>query len=683
MRRLAKILFAIFTVLLLIAVGFYLYLVPFGGMESILNRKLDSLLQGKYQLDITVGEIKGDILNNLMLEDVTVYYGDSLTGYRMLQLPRLSTAYSLSNIWNKRYLFDYIHIDSAILTLQSDSAGQWQLPNFKGEKKDQPTQSVSFPGFEVNELVINNLDVTIIRPEDTISVDDLVLTLAVQSEDKTYSAHIKRFEFSSNQQRLVLGSAGGKVTYSEGSLVMKDIALVSEETRIKVDGMANLHKPVEGYIDFAVDHLDLADVAAWVGPKLKGVVDLNGRVQLANDVLDGSVDIGGDFMIASFENLFVDFRFADKTLYLDTLIGTILDNCAVDGYGMIDFSGPTETYELTANIRQFNLKKLITNSFYSNLNGHLFLQGESFRKNDMLLNFDVEVFESVFDEYPLQKAEGRMAITTKSIEFMEPFQVSYFENVFNAHGLVEYTGDMNIEVTADLKNLDRYQYCDKLFIEQPGGRGYAEAVVSGKTNDPDLAGIFVSDSVWLYGLYCDSLYSTVDIKRFLTGKQGTVEVDFYRGAAWDLPYDTGYSFVRVDSNLVHIDTAVMWSEYTLEGGRGVFDYGVEPMMLTIDTIWLDLFDQPFNNLGRIDVAIDSLGFDFQKAAIGNNGAMLSLLGRVDYDETMDLLLAVQKIPIEPWKNLFVDTLDVAGYLSCEARVRGSFWQPEFTLMAEV
>ncbi|MFQ5452640.1 MAG: hypothetical protein ACE5D6_00435, partial [Candidatus Zixiibacteriota bacterium] len=658
MRLYFKIIFYIFIGLVLIIGGLYLYLFQFGGVERIINNKISSLVEEKYLLDINVGGIKGNIFSGLIIEDLSVIYDDSISRYQLLKLPRISTAYSIINLWDRKYILDYLILDSAEITLIKDNTGRLLIPDFFPKVRPETKSYFSIPSFSVGNFGLNHLTLRILENGDTLSFNDIIISLALKREDKTVSVDVEQFEFSSNQKKVSLDAAGGKITFSENRLLFKDLTVVSNETRMKLNGYVLLEQVLSGNIEFTLININLNDITKYIGPKLSGVLDLNGSVSFVGDSLNGIINIGGDFMIADFQNLFVNFHYANELLSFDTLYGTILENCAIDGNGYIDFSGTKETYRLTADIKQFNLNNLIDNSFNSDLNGNIILDGESFRNRDLVLNIYTSLYESSFDEYPLQKVSGNLVVTTDSIIFADSFQVDYFENIFYASGKVDYSKGMSLLVEVELNNLDRYK--GKLFIEQPGGRGYAEAVISGKTSDPDLNGFFISDSLWLYGLYSDSLYAGVNIKRFLTGKKGDIRIDFFQGTAWDIPYDTGFALLNVDSNLVFFDSLYIKNQYSHLITNGKYDYGDYPGLLTVDSLMLVLFGQPFYNRDSINVNVDSSGFDFVQATIGNNDAKLNVKGRTNYDETMDLYLSLNHIPIEPWKNLFEESLQVDG-----------------------
>jgi hypothetical protein len=639
------------------------------------------MIERKYGVDVKIGKIHGGLWEGFTLDNVAVFYQDSTYRYEMMHIPRLTTSLAFPDIWNMNFVLDYLTIDSAMIRLEQDSAGHWLLPRAPHLPSSAIASGSATPPIAIQNFSIKHGGVTLIRPHDTLSIDDIMVALAFRAELGTISVDVDQFEFTSNEKRLALSSAGGKVTYAQKRLVFRDVSLISLNTRMKLDGSIAFVDTPTGTVDFSVDHLDLADVTAYIGPKLTGVLDVNGNINFVGTKLQGSVDLGGTFLFMGLQNLYVDFRYDNEVIRVDTVIGTVFGDCSVDGSGKVDLSSKPEIYSLEADIRQFNLNHLLENTFESNLNGHLKLNGRSFRSKDMRLYTDVDLYESSFDDYPIQRAEGKMIITTDSISFLDPFRVDYFENTFLASGHVVYKGDMNLKLALQLNNLDRWK--GKLFIDQPGGRGYAEATLSGPTNDPDLSGYFRSDSVWIYGLYSDSMYATLDMKRFLTGKLGSVRADFYDGTAWGTAYQSGHAFLNIDSNIVTIDTASITSQYAQLQGGGLLDYEAAPMQLTLDTMTLALFDQTFYNRSAVEIAIDSLGFNFKKATIVSDGARLSVNGRTNYDETMDILFSLHHVRVGPWQNLFLDSVIANGDLSCEGSLKGSFMEPEFSLNASV
>ncbi len=676
MSRTRKIVVTLATVSMLALLGIYVYAFWLGGVEQIVNGRLEAILSDKYDLNVRVGKLSGDVFTGLILEDVTVSFDDSVNQYQMLYLPRLSTAYTLSNIWNRNYSLEYLYLDSAEITLMTDTSGKWMLPEFQTGESGK-----KIPTFSVEDLGLRDLILHLVRATDTLSLNNITLEMAVQGDERTYSVDLERFEFTSNRERIELDAAGGKVTYSEGVALLDEIELTAGDTRLRLSGYIKRGEPNRGRLDFTADGIDLTAIARYVGPKLKGNVDINGSVEFEGSQIRGTVDLAGDLFRAHFDNMYVGFHYDDRVLTFDTLYGSVFHGCSVDGSGEMRFVKPEPKYQLSANIENFDLSHLLPWTFESDLTGHINLKGSSFKKERMLLNVEADLFESSFADYPLHKATGDITITADSISFHDPFVIDYYENMLSAKGVVVYRDSIDLDVTAQLLNLDRYR--GKFFIKEPGGRGVSHFRFSGLTKDPDLSGHFASDSLWVYGLYADSTEADFDIKRFLTRKSGDVQVSFHSGLMWSIPYEATTVDLSIDSDLVYIREGQLSSPNTRLSATGLLDYMVYPQQLTIDTVHIEPFGQEFYNRNDIEIRIDSAGFIFDHAALWNESALLSVLGRADYDESLDLILTVKKMPITPWISLFDTVLTTGGLLSGDARLTGTLDSPEFEMFCRI
>lgn len=671
MRRLGRIVVWIVASLALLVIGFLVYLFPFDGLERIVNDYL-AQLGDQYNLEISLGRIEGSLNTDIYISDMHVDFRCDGETHRLAYATEISAGYSLAKLLRGEFHFDYVRFDSLRIRAERDSSGHWRLPSKSaGDVGDEP----QLPTFSVDELVLRAGSAIYITPADTLRVDDIRLVTAIQGDRGTYSAEISHLSFDSDNQYYNMAAGRGRFTYADGLIAGQDIALVSGDTRLRVDGTLKTGQPMIGNATFAIDDLDIADISAHIGPNLSGVIDATGSVSLVGDHLGGSVDIAGDFLLFSFRNLHTDFRLADKRLSLDSLYGTILGECMVDGKGGIDFSASPNTYSLEADVRNFDLDKLIPGSFNSDLNGRIELAGESFRNKTLKLGLDVTLRESSFDIYPLHEASGQFVIFTDSIVFNDGFRVTYYENEFEVTGVVDYDSTLALRVSADLHNLDRYR--GKLFIDQPGGRGYATADITGLTRDPDLSGNFRSDSIWLYDFYSPDFTAECSIERFLNNRSGIVDVEARGGSAWDIPFDSAVATIRVDSNLALLDDVWIGSEKAQTRVSGELDYFADPMQLRLDMFWLSLYDREFVNSSIIEIGIDSSGFDFQQLALVSHDADLSASGRIGYDESMDLQMRVQQMPIDPWMQFYDDSPQLDGFLSGEATVSGTFTTPQF------
>ncbi len=679
MRRFFKILSAAIGLLILVIAGGIMYLAWMGGIETVANDRIAALFAERNNLDIHIGHIGGSLFSGFTLDDVDIFYIDGDRRYLMADIPHLTAVYSFSNLWNRRYVLDHLHIDSISLTFRQDSTGHWLLPPLTraGNKPPAPP-----PYFSLHDLGIDRGTLTVLRTSDTSHFDDISVAASIEGDQGTYSVDLNRLAFNSDLRDIELDAATGKITYSEHRALFQDIALSSQGMNVRADGNIVFGDTIVGTVQYAADNVDVEKVGHFVDTKLSGKVDVSGNLSFVGGALQGRTTVAGDFLLLNFDNLLVAYRLKNKQLTIDSLYGSILGGCTVDGNGGIDFAASPNTYYLDADLKNFNLLHLLPSTFPSDLTGHVKLDGESFTNATLVLDVDADLYGSSFDEYPIQDAAGHLTITTDSLIFADSFRVDYYENTFWASGKIDYSHDIDLALQIDLPNLDRYRN-GKIFIDQPGGRGYAEATLTGQTSDPDLRGWFASDSCWIYGLFADTLYATVNLDRFLSGRQGTVDVRFAKGAAWNIPYDTGYVDLTIDSNLVYVDSSHIFNPYSSLTGHASLDYMVEPQQLRIGDLAVTLFGQRFANQSPLLIDVDTAGFIFNRAAIGNADALLSLVGRINYDESMDFLLAVEKLPIAPWLHLFDSTIVLDGYVSAEASVNGTFRSPEFNLMGGI
>lgn len=677
MRRWLKLLLIFLLVIVVIGVGSYVYLFQMHGLEDIVAGQLSSMISKTIPLRISVGKLSGDFIESLVLGDVSVRYRDTAAGGELFTAERITLEYKLSNLINRSYLFRYVWFDSAHLMLTADSSGRILLP-----KADPPATAGpgKVPDVTIDKLLLAQCAVTIVRPQDTLRLYSINWDGALKAEEGTLAADIRQASLSSNRKAFQIPSLAGKITYADGRVTAQDLAIAEKDGRLKVSGMYDLRTRT-GQMAFNADDADIKAISSVFGINLSGTVDAYGNVNLSEREISGRVALGGRFLMADLENLAVDFRFVDKHLYLDTISGIALGTCSLNGHAEFNLGVKPERYTATLDIANFNLANLLPNTFQSDLTGRLELNGRSFKNDSLQLRIETALEESSFDDYPIQTGSGTMIITKRDISFPDSFFVSYFENDFAVVGRIEYSGEIDLEVKAQLANLDRYR--GKLFLDQPGGRGYGEATITGPTKDPHLDGYFVSDSVWLYGFYSDSCDVSFHIQRFLSARRGAVEARFFSGTMWDILYDTAYTVLGLDSDIVHIDTVFTVGPDVRASAAGELQHLIYPQHLSIDTLELTLLNQTLYNRGKVEIAIDSAGFDFQKAAIISGPTMLMALGRIDYDESMRLALSANSIPVDNWLKLFRQDISADGWASFRSDLTGNFRNPVFTLDARI
>lgn len=668
-----KIIFGLLAAIILLTGSVYLYLFVLGGLESQVNRRLAQLIGPEIPVDVKVGEIRGDLVSNINLINIVISAQIDGASHSVIRVDSLKAAYQLSDLMRSDFTFTDVEILGPEIMMIKNASGQWSIPGITG-RQGESTELPELPSINIDALVLTGGKLILVESGDTTVIDNCSLIASLQADNQIQSIDIRQISLASEDKLYAIESASAKVTIQNDNVVVQDGFIHHGATRVRFDGQVEMAR-LSGWLNLNIDNLDMGEVSRLAGVKLSGNVDLIGRVELADKELSGEVNLGGRFFNIDLENLSLVFDYLGGQLNFESIYGSVMGGCAIDGEGAIDFTDKPEQYWLDATVKNFNLSHIAKGRFESDLNGTISLRGESFKKSTLLLNFDLDLDESSFHEYNFHGARGALMVTTDSVRFADSFYISYFENEFLLAGKIEYSDSVDLTLSGELPDLKRYE--KKLFLEQPAGRATVRATLTGLTASPDLKGVFESDSLWLYGLYADSAVAVFDIKRMFTGQQGTVDASFYNGKAWALPYDSLYVHLSPDSNLLGIDSAAISTQVASIWSKGYLHHGVYPRKVALDTLGIVFFDQVFFNVGRINIEIDSSGFDFKKATIAKTDARLSVDGRVNYDETMSLKMEAENVRVAPWLSLFEDTPQLDAALSAMIDLRGSFEQPQF------
>ncbi|PKK83792.1 MAG: hypothetical protein CVT49_06545 [candidate division Zixibacteria bacterium HGW-Zixibacteria-1] len=665
-----RILLSIPITALVFIVTFYLAVFQFNLIEYMANRELANRIGDNLPMRVHIGEISGDYISRLYLKDIWVIYEDSLTTYTMAHIPELFAQYSVRQFWMGHIEFKKIYIDSAEFTLRQSPDKKWLIPRLlkaSQQKKDMFD-------FNVNDVGLNNLKLNLIRADDSLTFSNIILKASIAGSQKTYSAQIQGLNFRSSDSRFNLLSADGSITLTGDQLMFQDVQIRTDSSDVTLGGMIVIDKRLQTEFELNARKLNIRELSQFIKANLDGNVTASGKMHYSDGSIDGAISLSGTFMNRYFDSLFGTFTFAENRLHFDTLEGVVLNGCAITGKGNIDFSVKPEKYDLLATIDGFNLNNLVFDSYRSNLSGDLNLSGRGFTSRDMVLDIVVNLDESWFDEYHAYKVIGDMIITTDSLNLRDKFAVKYHDNTFIAEGKLDYTGPVSLTGTASFKDLSAFN--GQTFIEEMGGRGDAAFDVSGELNNPDIRGFFKSDSVWIYGIHSSEAIIDFDITHFLYDRDGYVNTHLFRGAAYDVPYDTIFLQMHLDSQYVFIDSSELCNEYANLGGYGTLDYLSYPQLLTIDDVAVTLMGLPLRNDGYVLIDIDSTGYDIKNCRLVRPVGYIDGKGRINYDESMDFKLSGAGIQIEPWVKLINKEYGLRGSISGELDLAGTFLEPE-------
>jgi len=646
-------------------------------LENWVNRFLADRIASQYRLDVTIADIEGSFVSGFVLKDVLVRFFPQQDTVILAYIPRMGITYAVSDLLHRRWIIDSVTINRPQFFLLRDSTGAWILPALAETEESQQRP----PTWAMNHIAVDGASLTLRMGDSAMNWTAIFFTGAIRSEAGSYTFRLDRLQGDSEDRRLRIRTASGYGAMIDGKLTLQDVAIVGDSSYVACSLAYDKEK--SPMLDVGIDsaHVHLPDVVSFFGSKLSGDLDLSGTVYRQEARIGGNVAVSGTFEGRRFDSLNTDFHYADGILYCDSLHGVIFDHCGINGFGRINFAVRPESYYLSAQVDSFDLNHLVFNSFTSDLDGHLTLDGRGFNSRTMALDLDMILDESYFDIYHMYSARGQMTVTTDGLYVFPGFEVDYHDNRFLFDGSIDYDGEIAIGGRAELVDLSDFAH--QTFIDLPAGRASVDFAFSGPVDNPHLQGQAWSDSVWFYEFFSKDLETSFYIRNFTTSMRGPIVFTARGGEAWGIPYDSLYSEMRLDSNLLYIDTGTVANRFSQGNLTGVLDFLSYPQKLTLDTVSYDLKGRRFSSDGLQTILIDSTGYLLDRVNFGATDGSLAFSGRANYDGSLDLQWNFDKLSIGPWVEILSDTLKITGRLSSSGRLYGTIEYPEFTLRSDV
>lgn len=646
-------------------------------LEDRVNRFLADRLAAQYGLEVVIGEIDGSYFDGFILKDLLIRYRREADTVTLAFIPQAGIKYKASNLWHRRWIIDSLILTGPQFYLKRTEAGEWYLPRLKTDSDKKRTM----PSWEVKHLGVTSATIKLSNNGDSLQWSDISFIAEVGADEGTITLSVDSLRSKASDRRMQVNYASIRATKYQDKLILQDVIIETDSSRAEFSLVREDRDGLWLEAEFKTAHIHLPDIISFFGVNLSGDIDLSGTVYHKFGKTGGDLIVRGDFQNRSFDSLNTRWHFADGILFLDSLSGRFLEGCQIAGYGLLDFKSQPKLYRVNARIDGFNLNNLIPNSFTSDLSGSLTLEGRGFKGDNMIIDIDASLDESYFDRYHFHHGAGQMSITTRSICFFPGFQFLYHGNRFTGEGTIDYRGDLEINGRADLNDLSDFSH--QTFIDLPAGRAMAQFRFSGPVKDPDLSGHFESDSVWFYDFYSTDFVADFEIASFIRSKQGEIKINSGTGEAWSFPFDNMNTVLTIDSNMLFIDSLLFENDFSVGRADGHLDYEVYPQRLTLDNINFNLTGREFASAGEQLILIDSSGFLLDHFDIRTSLGKIAFQGRVNYDESLDLMWDVGNISIAPWVELLNDSLEIDGWLSSEGEITGQFNDPDMNLNVRI
>ncbi len=679
MKKRYKVLLWILSVFTLLLVTLAILITQTKFLEKQINLFLRSAVEKDYPVRITIADISGNVITGLKLSGVRIEYTEPGFEYQLMEIDSIQVKYSLSDLWNKRWILHQAVLSNPRFELHQSKDGRWLLPKFK---KAGGLRKTGLFDFQINQISLQEGAINLVTAHETVSIDSLELQGKLIKDRNGWKVSLPQGSLFYQQDSLRISRLSTALTVKEKKLQIDTLSLISNWGNLELGGKLELGKKPE--FDVVVDAQQVRlDDFSKIPPniKLEGKVDLKGNLNGNIENFTGETTVDGIFFERDLQNVAVNWSYKNKEINFKKINGRIFKAPLV-GSAKLDLKTDPPRYELKCQVRKLDLANIIKDELHSDFTGLVDLSGQGFNDREMQMSLDVQLTKGAIDIYDFDMAQGKMDIDFKRIYFHPGFTAKYKHTTGDFSGNLEYSG--NIDITGEVQFDDLTDFWGKTFVKEISGRGRATVKVGGLTQDFDIAGEFQSDSLWVYQLYSSMAEGKFDLKTFVKHQKGWVALDFRKGEAWKIPYDSLMGHLTVDSLFVRIDTAYGGNPYASLHTKGNLDASgeIQPLRLFDGSIIYQGI--PFTTgADTIQVDISNVGYALRQARLYNGQGDFLVTGSIGYEEEMDLNLKFDHLDIHPWMKLYLPGREIYGEFSGTSELKGNFSDPVIRLDGEV
>jgi autotransporter translocation and assembly factor TamB len=676
MKKRFKIPLYLLSFLLLACLIFWGLITQTKLLEHQVNRLLRVFVQNRYSVKVEVGDISGPFWRELEIKDITVDVVKEGNEYRMASIPDLKVDYRLSNLWRKKWILDSLIVERPSVAIRKTQEGKTLLPSSPKHKIFPPSGLFDFT---VGHLKINEGVFNYASGEKQSTIDSLKLEMSLSKGKEGIKADILDGNFTLVQKNFPVPQFSGTFRWLNDSLSIQGLKVKTVVSDLDISGwIYNLQSP-EFSLSVQATPIDLADLQKLTGVGLEGSMNLKGTCEGDLGKFGGEAVLDGLFFERKFEQVKIDYAFQNKKLTFPSIRGTVFGS-PLEGSGELDLGSKPEEYKFEGTVDNLNLNQIIFGSLHTDLSGYVSFMGRSFSDKEMVMEAEVNLQKGKIEQYTFSAASGIMDITNTTIMFHPHFLLDYKNTQVDLSGELQYEGDVDIEASVSLPDLKDFWY--QIFIKQMAGRGKATVKLSGKTADFDIKGTFLSDSCYVYQLYSSEAKVDLSLANFITKPQGEVELQFLKGNAWGVDYDSLSSRMEVDGEWIKIDTTRLSGKEYDVNMWGELDASKTPQTLLLHQVVLDYRGNRLQTFSPTVVDVDTEKAVIRKFILSGETGEMSLSGTVDFEEKMSLAVDISNLEIAPWAVLLTPE-PIEGKFSAHADLQGDFQYPQIAMKGQM
>ncbi|MFH1891685.1 MAG: translocation/assembly module TamB domain-containing protein [Candidatus Zixiibacteriota bacterium] len=669
MRKRFKIPIGVLLVFMLAVAVTLVVIVKTNFLERQANELLKRNLEKKYGLQITLGDIGGSIFSGFHVSDIEVKYESGEGLYRIAAINYIDVEYNLYDLLRSQWIVHRLLIDSLRVTARKCSDGSLDIPDFAGDGGSVGGGAIDFA---VEKLLLMNSSFALADRSNSLEIDEINVLLSLTKDKNRYQAEIDTCWMRIPSYDVTLRQLTGTYTLVDSIIEAEDVRVVTDSSTLSLASTLTLGSDLGFDASLTKSHVNFPELSRIIGVNLEGAVEVVGNVDRHDGVTGASLVIDGLFRNWEFAELKTELTLVNKMITVSSVSGGAF-GAKLNGRGSFNLGSSPECYQFAGTVENLSLSGAVEGSYESSLTGSVVLDGCALTRDELTLDFDLNLGRGKFDAYSFDSLSGSCRVTSDSIIFRYPFDLFYRSTSLSAGGRIEYSGDMNIEGQANLPVIDQFK--NQIFLRDIGGRGSANVMLSGPTADPAVTGDFTSDSVRIYDFTSRDFYCLLDVQHFFSSPAGGVEIFSEEFDYSGLQGQWAYASLGIEPDIVFIENVTASMEPSEIHGVGMLEMADDSLLLRFNELTVDIDSEKVSIADEAIASITDAGIKLVALDLSSGTDRVNVRGDYLYDGSLDLVLGYDDLLMGKWLPYFYDEYVIAGRLSGDGIIKGNLLDP--------
>lgn len=403
-------------------------------VRNLLNEQSGNFING----ELKIGEIKGRLFRELILEDVLLKESDDT----MLYVKNVSFRYDLASILRKQILLQDVQIQTARINLEQDSDSIWNfmkiLPDSNSRKEEDKNPSPFSWIIQADKIQLHDCTASI-HPVDFATILPRMITahadLSIQWNPEGAFLEMKKFEVSMQKPDFSIGKMSFLVELSDHEITVSDLQMRFTGGELYGDARIDLNEIIQSSARIEIPSLELQNLPDFLKvPDIQAspTVSLKLDNQKAEFILmEGIQMVAIQGWISGLDSL-ADYSATGNFKNINLSVWTNQKEMASDFSGNFGIKG--QGIDVLSNRMEIDFSLLRTRFMDHVLSLHASLKKESDRLNGKVDVFsDVGQLSSYLQAYDIFKKVGvNTQMKLRNVDLSKILSDSIYQTSVNA-----------------------------------------------------------------------------------------------------------------------------------------------------------------------------------------------------------------------------------------------------------